>query len=1162
MASTPSNPVPPNDPNKLGPKGPSKPQSQGPDPTARPAASPDTDWLSEIEAMATPGPRKFEPDPDDAELDLRALFEDAEDSGPPSFSTLGDSKGRSPLPGEPDEAADILLGHGDPIAPASGWLDVPPSNIIPKPPGPANTHEEDSHIFTLKTGPATGGSDVLRVTLRPTPSSSNIFDAPPGGSSRFSTPLDGTEKNVGQDVPELLSTGESSSVDVFDSTSNAANQLMNELKLPFPSIDSDPRFLSDDSRPDFNRTDRGSSGSNLFSDVTEADIEIRDSGVDLLHPDTDADQNLFTGPGSSIFGARLLYDEHSQINVDEIPLMSSSDDKTDMMMFTGDDLDGTSHIFQGGSPGEAGGSSVSFNLPGRGKEARPVQDTQKQESGEIDWTLPAEGMDPNQISQRMSAEEADEAGIPDLHALASQMDASGEMPAPLSSDRLESRRSGLSGVTQPRRRSDGSRSDINIPTAWATEPAPAKKGSGGWFGGTAIGLIAGVAACAGVYMTGVIPSGSNETKSVATTPPSVAAPNPQAPTGVVGLADARAMLASGDVALALPALEAVGENAPVDIVAERGKARWITRVRELANSGQAIQADDTKLVAAVADLQAIVDSKEPLKTDAEKQIAVESALRLGLTKELANDIPGAIKIYSDAATRFPAAKQVFQTSLNRLKAMQANGTRASLTPRQAHELAEVATVSLLLFQADVPDAKKPTTDEPGFLFWDAITQATAQQYSTAIASIIKAKAAHNDRRLKNAGRGLNPLSDPLEQIFLRTCDDLKDYWSLRQQLYGHPTAGPLFTKSGIPAGLDSLTKLAKSDDTLMPKITELTSKLKAAMDEATTAGTQKETALKELTDAKETIKIVSKEHRDLRDQNEQAAIKLAQSEALFSGLVSTLKTNKLVDEKDDTATIMKNLPAVLRKLAAASSSTDATKAAEALLAAKKDVDAAQLAAKTADDKVKAVEIQMTAATVKAEKQLQQANAVMKELEGKVAMEAKKATDAAAAQTAMMKQLEDAKARTTQELVALRQQNADLVRQRQQVEKTAALQLEDLDRRVANARSGISVPLNTSESIARDRAVAVYNSGIQLYFANRFSEAEAEFAKATQADPNDARYWYFLGLARYAQGNPDAAEAYKRGAECESRNQPNARDINAALERVPRTAKQTLAAYRP
>ena len=402
----------------------------------------------------------------------------------------------------------------------------------------------------------------------------------------------------------------------------------------------------------------------------------------------------------------------------------------------------------------------------------------------------------------------------------------------------------------------------------------------------------------------------------------------------------------------------------------------------------------------------------------------------------------------------------------------------------------------------------------------------------------------------------------MEQIFLRTCDDLKDYWSLRQQLYGHPTAGPLFTKSGIPSGLDSLVNLSKSSDKLNEKITELATKLKAARDEATVAGTQKETALKELTDTKETIKNIAKEVRDLRDQNEQATIKLAQSEAVFNGLVTTLKTNKFVDEKDDAATIKKNLPGVLRKLAAASSSTDATKAAEALLAAKKEVDAAQLAAKTADDKVKAVEIQMTAATAKAEKQLQQAKVEMKELEGKVTVEAKKATDAAAAQTTLVKQLEDAKAKTMQELVALQQQNADLVRQRQQAEKTAALQLEDLDRRVANARSGISVPLSTSESIARDRAVAVYNTGIQLYFANRFYEADAEFAKSTQADPNDARYWYFLGLARYAQGKPDAVEAYKRGAECESRNQPNARDINAALERVPRTAKQSLTAYRP
>ena len=155
----------------------------------------------------------------------------------------------------------------------------------------------------------------------------------------------------------------------------------------------------------------------------------------------------------------------------------------------------------------------------------------------------------------------------------------------------------------------------------------------------------------------------------------------------------------------------------------------------------------------------------------------------------------------------------------------------------------------------------------------------------------------------------------------------------------------------------------------------------------------------------------------------------------------------------------------------------------------------------------------------------------------------------------------------QELVALQQQNAELVRQRQEAEKNTALQLqkmsEENDRRMANARSGISVPLSTTESIARDRAVTIYNAGVQLYFANRHFDSEQEFSKATQADPNDARYWYFLGFSRYAQGRTyEAAEAYKRGAENESRNQPNARDINIALERIPRAAKQSLAEYRP
>ena len=140
MASPPSNPIPPNDPDKKGPNDPSH-------------SDPDTDWLSEVEAMATPGPRKLDsnPDIDDAELDLRALFEDADDSGPPSFAKLLGTP-KPPLPGDPDESADVVLEH-QPLAPASGWLDVPPSTLIPKFPAAANTPEEDSHIFAMKTRP-------------------------------------------------------------------------------------------------------------------------------------------------------------------------------------------------------------------------------------------------------------------------------------------------------------------------------------------------------------------------------------------------------------------------------------------------------------------------------------------------------------------------------------------------------------------------------------------------------------------------------------------------------------------------------------------------------------------------------------------------------------------------------------------------------------------------------------------------------------------------------------------------------------------------------------------------------------------------------------------------------------------------------------------------
>lgn len=91
----------------------------------------------------------------------------------------------------------------------------------------------------------------------------------------------------------------------------------------------------------------------------------------------------------------------------------------------------------------------------------------------------------------------------------------------------------------------------------------------------------------------------------------------------------------------------------------------------------------------------------------------------------------------------------------------------------------------------------------------------------------------------------------------------------------------------------------------------------------------------------------------------------------------------------------------------------------------------------------------------------------------------------------------------------------------------------------------------------------YGVGLYRFHSDRFADAEIEFLAAIRVNPQDARYWYYLGLSRYLQGKLDQAEAdFQTGAKLERRGLPATRQINASLERVQGPLRRTLNSYRP
>ena len=85
----------------------------------------------------------------------------------------------------------------------------------------------------------------------------------------------------------------------------------------------------------------------------------------------------------------------------------------------------------------------------------------------------------------------------------------------------------------------------------------------------------------------------------------------------------------------------------------------------------------------------------------------------------------------------------------------------------------------------------------------------------------------------------------------------------------------------------------------------------------------------------------------------------------------------------------------------------------------------------------------------------------------------------------------------------------------------------------------------------------YAAGLRWYYDHDYAKAEKEFYTAVEHDGQDARYYYFLGLARLMLGDRDAAEDFEQGARLERLDRPSRAAVSAALERVQGSARAQL-----
>ncbi len=702
------------------------------------------------------------------------------------------------------------------------------------------------------------------------------------------------------------------------------------------------------------------------------------------------------------------------------------------------------------------------------------------------------------------------------------------------------------------------------PVSDITDVEPSRGSIGGWVAGTLVGVLIGGGGVAAAFFGGILQVDNG--KSLVVKDPGPGGPGiPKGPIGPAAtptVAQAKTLLANGDPKSALPGFDAAGDNASVDIRAARGQARWMARVHELTNDGKAPIAGDAELKKAESDLRKAYSAAGG--SDQEKEAGILAARNLGLLRELTGDLAGAKRVYEEAASKFPEAKPIFDAALNRLKLMtpapNADGIRESRRiPTDADRLTGAIVLTMLMLQADTPAAKTP--EEPGFLFWQAVNEAAAGEYATAIKTLAEARKLHDKKRLSVVGKGVNPVSDPLEQIFLRTCDDLTAYWTLKRDIYEHKTLRPLLAEKGatVKSVLDKLG--TGGDPTALKDLMAKLEKAEKEFKEADTLAKKYETDLtaakKDLDDAKKVAddakKVADDTKKLLEDKTKEydtAAGKLKSAEENIAAVVKELKDNKLIPEDTDPAKV----PGLMKDIAATAASADAKKAAEAILKANKQIEMVKAEIKKAEQEVVDAKKAAKDAAEDAEKKVAAAKVEAEKFVAAKLVESVKAEEALKAKVKAEQVARDAD---------LEKHRRDLAAEAEKFKKQLAAREDQFAVLIAQARAGGPVPLTAAEKAAKERAGRIFGTGVVAYEAGNWEEAETAFLSATKEDPNDARYFYFLGLARFAKGSTAPAdEAFKKGAELETRSLPPSSAVSASLERVQGPVRRVLAAHRP
>ena len=384
---------------------------------------------------------------------------------------------------------------------------------------------------------------------------------------------------------------------------------------------------------------------------------------------------------------------------------------------------------------------------------------------------------------------------------------------------------------------------------------------------------------------GFVPGGN------ASVGPNGPAPQAQAPSPMT-FAERAALIHSGDLDRAAKAGVESADESKADELAVRGEYRVRKYLADQSQGKAPIKADDEALKKGEADLDKVKDSDK----------SGDALFWLGVANEATGDsksLKEAEKLYQEGWDH--TKQQRFKDALNRLSAK--TEAKAAGMGRAAPTLDPALLVLIVtgLAAEQPPQAPQPPPveqppSEAGSAFWEAAKLAQDGKYDDAGKTLQAAIDRHKARRFGLLGKAQNPNSDPTEEIFVRSCQELQRYYAMREALQN--------SKLPVVKGADPATdvaELVKEDKKRTADLDQAATEAKALNDKLTKADADltetNDKLQKAATALDDTKKKLTDADKDLTTTKEA----LAASAKKADGLAADLNTAKeTITKKNET----------------------------------------------------------------------------------------------------------------------------------------------------------------------------------------------------------------------------------------------------------------------